>query len=308
MSEPGLAHPTLRPRRRRPLLVGVALAAAVVLAACGAGGWLLLSRLSDDDDQPSAQQAPPPLAVGVCVRQVAGPTGEAPGGSPQSRALWDAQKEYEPVDCADPRARSKVVALGPDITIGEPQPADLGCPDDTDATYVAKGVLPRRGQVVCVRYLQAPHPGDPGGGGGAIVTGDCVDVASSNSSAPLNDQIFEEPCVGSVIWFARIVAMAADAAGCPAQETLSRLPLPGHPAVVLCLAQGDGGTIAKPGECLRLPYNYGQSPERVDCGSVGAPTPFKFEGFAKTDGTCPGGARGRPVTGYDRVLCGRFTD
>ena len=269
--------------------------AVVVLAAVGAGGWLVLSRLSDDGGSDSA--APPSWGVGACVRQSGGPTSIPPSLTPDKRQFYESQRQYEPVDCDDPRALSKVTAMGVEVAAGKPRPTDDGCPDDTDAAYLISGILPSAGQVVCARFLKAPHPGDAGGGGGKVIVGDCVFVSSSDGVRPRSDQVNEVPCAEPG-WFAQILATAANAAGCPADQTLSRLALPGRTDVTLCLGQGDRGLIAKPGQCVRLANNAYLPPARVDCGSsTGLP---RLEGFVDSGGKCPSGQRAVPATGYDQ--------
>jgi hypothetical protein len=223
--------------------------------------------------------------------------------SPELKQVWEQRKQYSTIDCSDARALSKITAMGVAIRVGERRPADDGCPADSDAALLIQNIVPSAGQVVCVRLLKGPHPGDPGGGGGKLVAGDCVVVASSSGTRASNDRVFEGPCAEEG-WFAQIAATAPDAAGCPADRTLSRVPQPGTQGAVLCLGQGDKGLIAKPGQCVRLADNYYLPPARVECGSP--ESMFHVDGFADASGKCTGGARAVGATGYDRALCGRF--
>lgn len=71
----------------------------------------------------------------------------------------------EPVPCATPAARSSVLKLVPD------DPAR--CPADTDGT-LDDPTAAQPSRVACVRNRTAPHPGDPGKGGGVLRVGDCT--------------------------------------------------------------------------------------------------------------------------------------
>ncbi|GAA3381634.1 hypothetical protein [Cryptosporangium minutisporangium] len=176
------------------------------------------------------------------------------------------------------------------------------CPDDTDDVH---WVAPadRSEQIACVRRLAAPHPGDPGGGQGQLVTGDCVSVIRANSTTAPNDRIVETPCATKG-WFATVTGVVrgtpASDPPCPA-GTLSRVLHPVKTGMVACLGQGDGGNIAGPGECLKSLKDAWVPIERVDCGTQ--TFMFKVVGFAGADGTCEDGD---PVAlgGYDRRLCG----
>jgi hypothetical protein len=301
---PPAGAPPRRPasRRRTGLFVGLGAAVLVLLVGCGVGGWLVLSRLQGDDKPASVQ--PPPWGVGACVYQSGGPTSVPPSLDPELRQVYELRKEYSTVGCDDPRATSNVTAMGVQVQVGTKRPTDDGCPDDTDAALLIRTIAGSAGQVVCVRFLTGPHPGDPGGGGGKVVVGDCVVVGSSEGARPRNDRVYEAPCAEDG-WFGQVAATAPDAAGCPAGNTLSRVPLPAKPGVVLCLDQGDKGLIAKPGECLQLAQNYYLPPYRVACGT--SRTSFRLDGFADAAGRCAGDARAVTATGYDRVLCGRFS-
>jgi hypothetical protein len=79
--------------------------------------------------------------------------------------------EYVPVDCAGPAASAKVVKLLPETTLGLSEP---DCPDQTDLVVSGIGLRSHSG-TACLRNLRAPHPGDPGAGGGILRAGDCID-------------------------------------------------------------------------------------------------------------------------------------
>jgi hypothetical protein len=283
-------------RRGKGRLIAVIVAAVVVLAAVGVGGWLLFSNLRGDDAPAAAS-----WTVGSCVRQTAGPTSIAPSTDPEKKRVQEAQRQFKPVDCDDPQALSKIEALGVTVNAGAATPADDGCPDNTDEAYLIQGVVAGGGQVMCARLLKGPHPGDPGGGGGKVVSGDCVVVLSTGNQRGRNDEVAEDPCAGD--HWARVLATAADAAGCTAEGTLSRIPLPGKPGVVLCLGRGDKSGIAAPGGCIDVSYEPRVPPISAECGS--RTSLLRFEAFADASGKCPSGSTVRTSTGYDRKICTR---
>ncbi|CAM5334258.1 hypothetical protein GCM10010329_37500 [Streptomyces spiroverticillatus] len=103
------------------------------------------------------------------------------------------------VSCGSERAAAKVTARyngqagnGPScpattdfvLHISESRP-----PGDTKGDENGDGVVPRG--YACMRNLVAPHPGDPGGGGGPhTIVGDCLYGAGGG-------QVKETPCDGS---------------------------------------------------------------------------------------------------------------
>lgn len=99
------------------------------------------------------------------------------------------------LSCASERAAAKVTARYDGQAANGPS-----CPATTDfvlhlsgsrpaSDENGDGVVPRG--YACMRNLQAPHPGDPGGGGGPhTILGDCVYEAGGG-------QVRETPCDGS---------------------------------------------------------------------------------------------------------------
>lgn len=288
------------PRRRlgKGKVIAAVVVAVVVVAAIGVGGWLLFSNLGDDDGAPKAAA----WEVGSCVKQTSGPTSIAPSTDPEKKRVLEAQRQFAPVDCDDPQALSKIAALGVKVNAGAATPADDGCPDNTDEAYLIQGIVAGAGQIVCARLLKGPHPGDPGGGAGKVVTGDCVVVLSTGNQRGANDQVEEGACATE--YWAKVLATAADAAGCTAEGTLSRVPLPGKAGTVLCLGPSDKGEMPKPGDCVDLSLeNRGLPPLRAECGSRASL--WRFEAFADGSGKCTAGNTARTATGYDRKICGR---
>jgi hypothetical protein len=240
--------------------------------------------------------------VDSCVRQVSGPERIPPDVTGDERLVLEARQQFEPVACDDEQAVARITDIGADIELGR-DVTDDGCPDDTDAAYKAPDpVTGRDSHVVCARYLEPPHPGDPGGGGGHYVAGDCLFVASSPGA--LNDQLTEMACDLDG-WFGTIVSLAPSPDACP-PEALSRLAVPGRPGEVLCLApdsaSASGGTMVAPGDCMLYESVASLLPPRptTDCDEFEA---YRLEAFADASGTCPAGGEARPVTGYDREIC-----
>lgn len=240
--------------------------------------------------------------VDSCVRQVSGPETIPPDVTGEERLELQAQQRFKPVTCDDEQAVARITAIGADIELGQ-DIAEDGCPDDTDAAYKAPDpVTGLDSHMVCARYLEPPHPGDPGGGGGDYVVGDCVFVASS--AGRFNDQLEEKACDLDG-WFGTIVALAPSPDACP-PEALSRLAVPGRPGEALCLApdsaSASGGTMVAPGECMLYESVASLLPPRptTDCDEFEA---GRLEAFADPSGACPDGGEAEPVTGYDREIC-----
>jgi hypothetical protein len=289
--------------------VAVLVGAVVLVVLLGGGGTVawLLSRHSGPAASGGASPAPATWGVGSCIWQSKDFPHPTPSVvDPAVQRMIEQAKEYQPVACSDPRAIAKITALGAHVPKDKPI-QDSGCPDDTDMAVRTKTVglgADSDSQVYCLRNLKAPHPGDPGGGGGALVANDCVWVASSNGSRPLNDRVAEVPCAGGD-WFAKVVAKTRDKAACPA-DTLSRVPSGDSAGNLLCLSQAGTGLIAKPGDCVMTPSNYYRPAIRTDC--VRAALVYPVVAMADSAAQCPQRTHGRQFTGYDRWLCVRYPD
>ncbi|KOV59268.1 hypothetical protein [Streptomyces sp. MMG1121] len=110
------------------------------------------------------------------------------------------------VPCASERAAARVVARYDGAAADGPL-----CPPTTD--FVLH--IGARGYA-CMRELEPPHPGDPGGGGGPrTIPGDCVYTSGAG-------QVRETPCDGSGGHRPqyRITEAAATRADCPASTAL----------------------------------------------------------------------------------------
>jgi hypothetical protein len=145
-----------------------------------------------------------PVAVGGCVTE---PSGDM----------------LRAVDCAGSEAFARVAA-----SVRERSGAE--CPVDTDS--VAAGT----GRMLCLVNLRAPHPGAPGGGGGVIRAGDCVDNPGTGRT--------EERVCGDGGFYAKVLARVEHTSQCrpPAAEAVAlrdvRRP-------VVCLQPR-----ARPGTCV----------------------------------------------------------
>ena len=172
----GITHsyPVITMRWHRPstpslrVTIAVALtltiATAVVAVIAGTGG---------DSAPPSHVVTGIPLTwrAGACVRR-------------EERALALAR-------CDD--------ASGRVLTVGSASPgAEPPCPADTDEFAAIT-----HDRVACVRNLRAPHPGDPGQGGGLLRAGDCVTRSGE-----------EWPCARTG-WYGRVVARTTSGRDCP---------------------------------------------------------------------------------------------
>lgn len=98
-------------------------------------------------------------AVNAC----AGP--DPTGGDPTNET--DA---YRPVLCDDPDATVTILDIQDAVRVEQ-----VHCPAGTDVVFQKDGQAGGNTQAVCARNLSDDHPGEPGNGGGQLVTGDCVD-------------------------------------------------------------------------------------------------------------------------------------
>lgn len=150
----------MRVRGRGPRAVGAALAGVVLLAGC--------------------RDAPPDAAGGTAaVASPVRPTGYGAVFLDVGECSSFGRTSFTEVSCASERAAARVTARHD----GTARDGSL-CPPTTDfvlhiseqrpaADEDGDGMVPQG--YACMRNLQPPHPGDPGGGGGQrTVVGDCV--------------------------------------------------------------------------------------------------------------------------------------
>jgi hypothetical protein len=119
---------------------------------------------------------------------------------------------YQEVDCSDPDAVATVTDLPPSPPAGD----EPSCPSGTDdVVYLTRAYDGFDTGVpvgsACLRFLTAPHPGDPGAGGGQLVVGDCI-------AAPGSDYVHvkEIPCAQGG---ENVLALLPVGGSCPAGST-----------------------------------------------------------------------------------------
>ncbi|WSE10819.1 hypothetical protein OG574_29415 [Streptomyces sp. NBC_01445] len=140
------------------------------------------------------------LAVDECSSRGRDTFTEVPCRS--ERAVARVTARYDGKVAAGPRCPAHTDFV---LHISENRPA----PDENGDGEIPQGYA-------CMRNLEPPHPGDPGGGGGPrTIVGDCVYSAGRG-------QVRETACDGSGTEKPqyRVAAAAADRAKCPALTTL----------------------------------------------------------------------------------------
>jgi hypothetical protein len=128
-----------------------------------------------------------------------------------------------------------------------------------------------------------------------LAAGSCVLVTSTTSGTLDNAKLVPQSCTESP--FAAVLARVADRAQCP-EGTISRIA---DGTGVLCLGQSEHGTIAKPGDCVRIPTGFQLPLIRTDCAT--SSRPIRLVAIVDEIGACPSGTQGHPYSGYDRPLC-----
>jgi len=139
----------------------------------------------------------------------------------------------------------------------------------------------------------------PAGSGATFGPGDCLEVTSSSAGALDNARLVRQDCSGA--YFAIVLSRATTKDACPEQSTVSRIQDGGQ---VLCLGQGERGSIARAGDCVRVPTTYTLPLIRTDCAT--SDRPFRLEAIVDDPTRCPDGTRAGTYSGYDRTLCVRF--
>jgi hypothetical protein len=157
---------------------------------------------------PETATTPGPAAAGDVTRAPeVGECAAAVEGTP-----W--QYVYRP--CEDGRATVRLTQ-----TLTSPPPAGTRCPDGTDTVAQVTqdaGSAGGAGALWCLRNLSAPHPGEPGAGGGQLMVGDCLGTASNGSSV-------EVPCEGGDPSPDYRVGWMPDAAGACPTESVAAIDL-----------------------------------------------------------------------------------
>jgi hypothetical protein len=182
------------------------------------------------------------------------PTGTNTAGSSDSDAetlpvgscVGTSADHYAPVGCSSSAAYARVIARLPRASGSSVSPtgtetvspSSTGCPADTDFVLGLTKVDSAHPQgvdagIACLRLLQGPHPGDPGGGAsGWLLPGDCVYSAGGNSLQAI-------PCLGDVDGHRaqfRITLLVSTPSACPlgTQQTMA-LRNPGQGTQYGCL-------------------------------------------------------------------------
>ncbi|MFE7038503.1 hypothetical protein ACFU9X_03345 [Streptomyces atratus] len=164
--------------RRHAAATAATVAALVLVTGCGKAG----DGHPSDTAQTSAAVAAPTPSVNPSYGVQFLAEGECAAAEPGQKDV------YREVPCDDPKAVAKVIDRA---DIGFPDPFEAtACSDNADFAVnapVSIAILedkPVSGEgYACMRNLKAPHPGDPGGGGGPrIEVGDCVHSAARNGS------------------------------------------------------------------------------------------------------------------------------
>jgi hypothetical protein len=171
------------------------------------------------------------LRVGDCVRAKKGEPGA-----------------YVEVACSDGRPAGTVVGL-----VDGPPTATEGCAEETDFFAL------QRVQVVCLRRVSGPHPGDPGQGGGVYRPGDCV-------AAGADSGVNEVPCAASTV--SETVTARVDAVRRCTAPAVRFATLDTGSRRILCL--GDGPGIAGPGECMGDPRRPPVTFDAISCADPAA--------------------------------------
>lgn len=92
------------------------------------------------------------------------------GPDPTAADAGAATDTYRPLACDDAEATVTVLDIQDAVSVGQAH-----CPTGTDVIFQKDGQAGGVTQAVCARNLSDDHPGDPGMGGGQLVSGDCVD-------------------------------------------------------------------------------------------------------------------------------------
>jgi len=194
--------------------VGVVCALLVLVAALLTGCQVLSSSGSDGDDGPSKRPEGSSRATSTQ------PSGYGAVFLAVDECSSFGTTSFTEVPCTSERAAARVVARY-DGKVGK---GPL-CPATTDfVLHISEqssaseedvaGAVPQG--YACMRNLEPPHPGDPGGGGGPrTIVGDCVYGSG-------NGQVRETACDGSGRKRPqyKVVKAAAERARCPAGTAL----------------------------------------------------------------------------------------
>ncbi|MFG2004140.1 hypothetical protein ACGFNU_33770 [Spirillospora sp. NPDC048911] len=249
------------------------------------------------------------FVTGGCVRVRVQPS--PMHTTPQGKVMYT-RAEYAPVQCDDPAAYARITKMGkgtgvPEI-LGDQALEKLGCPIDTD-DFVQLRFRSLPGDMACMRRFKAPHPGDPGQGGGLVRAGDCIQVYArysdnlSEVSCTNEDWIVNGTNFGKR-WFGQVVRRVDAARECPKPAIYSITVRTGKPRV-LCLAK-NGGWMPAVGDCVDGGTLYAGVNGRRKCDDKYLAV--KITALVKPGSRCPGDARTQRVPGYLLRMCVRSID
>ncbi|MEY9849879.1 hypothetical protein ABH940_006993 [Streptacidiphilus sp. BW17] len=178
----------------------------------------------------------------------AGTSGSATETLPVGSCVGSSADHYAPVACTSSAAYARVIARlprgddsGSSVSASgtaTSSPSATACPADTDFVLGLTKVdaaHPRGvdAGIACLRLLQGPHPGDPGGGAsGWLLPGDCLYNAGGNVLQAI-------PCLGDADGHRaqfRITLLVSAPSACPlgTEQTIA-LRNPGQGAQYGCL-------------------------------------------------------------------------
>ncbi|MDN3354222.1 hypothetical protein [Actinomadura sp. DC4] len=125
------------------------------------------------------------------------------------------------------------------------------CPSRTDGTIQAPA-----GGAVCVRNVAAPHPADPGKGGGILRVGDCI--YSDDDAEPKERPCYDRQGPGKIRSFLRKKSQCHDDQGHLDGYFTTRREDEKRP--VICHGEGanvlDPGPAFENGECVKKPATF----------------------------------------------------
>ncbi|MFJ4845305.1 MULTISPECIES: hypothetical protein [unclassified Streptomyces] len=149
-------------------------------------------------------------------------------------ATSDPVGSYREIACDDPAALARVVARLYGLLPASPSPSTKNaarpgdrCPATTDFLLTVSAAQPQG--YACMRNLMAPHPGDPGEGGGPqTIAGDCVYTSRQG-------EVKETTCDGSATHKPQyqVTRLAGSRAACP-KDTVLYVRVGGGPDGVGC--------------------------------------------------------------------------
>ncbi|MBF9070516.1 hypothetical protein [Streptacidiphilus fuscans] len=199
--------PAEPPSEARPGTVDVTLVPGPPGAA-NSGSQATPSASTSGGASPTGTAHPPAYAPQTPTDSdgTAGASGSATETLPVGSCVGTSADHYAPVACTSSAAYARVIARlprgdasGSSVSSGTAtsSPSSTACPADTDFVLGLTKVDAAHPQgvdagIACLRLLQGPHPGDPGGGAsGWLLPGDCLYNAGGN-------QLQAIPCLGDV--------------------------------------------------------------------------------------------------------------